>query len=136
LAKAAGFKWQLGSPVTPAELDRLTDWLADTLLAAITQPRKDFYLTEPLANLHGIAGVMFSGGVAEYVYGREERDFCDLGLRLGRALRRRLDEGRLPWRLLPAGEGNRATVLGASPFRVELSVNMGFVLLPCEPLTL
>src|SRR5947208_1545848 len=80
------------------------DWLADTLLALITQPRKDFYLTEPLGNLHGIAGVMFSGGVAEYVYQREARDFGDLGLRLGHAIRQKVEAGRLPWHMLPAGE--------------------------------
>ena len=34
---------------------------------------------------------MFSGGVAEYVYGREERDFGDMGRRLGRAVRARID---------------------------------------------
>ena len=38
---------------------------------------------------------MFSGGVGEYVYGREERDFGDLGRRFGRAVRERLDAGRI-----------------------------------------
>ena len=130
LAKLAGFKWQLGSRVTPAELDRLTDWLADTLLAAIPQPRKDLYLTEPLANLHGISGVMFSGGVAEYVYGREARDFGDLGLRLGQAIRKKVDAGRFPWRLLPAGECIRATAFGASEYSVQLSGNTVYVSSP------
>jgi len=32
---------------------------------------------------------MFSGGVAEYVYEREMREFGDMGPLLGRALRRR-----------------------------------------------
>ena len=132
LAKAAGFKWQLGSPVTPAELDRLTDWLADTLLAAIPQPRKDLYLTEPLRDMHGIAGAMFSGGVAEYVYGREARDFGDLGRRLGHALRKKIDAGRFPWRLLPAGECIRATAFGASEYSVQLSGNTVYVSSPGE----
>jgi ethanolamine utilization protein EutA len=132
LAKAAGFKWQLGSSVTSADLDRLTDWLADALLAAVTQPRKDLYLTEPLANLHGIAGVMFSGGVAEYVYDREGRDFGDLGKRLGHAIRKRVDAGRLPWHLLPAGECIRATAFGASEYSVQLSGNTVYVSQPGE----
>ena len=132
LAQAAGFKWQLGSPVTPAELDRLTDWLADTLLAAIPQPRKDLYLTEPLRDMHGIAGAMFSGGVAEYVYGREARDFGDLGRRLGHALRKKIDAGRFPWRLLPAGECIRATAFGASEYSVQLSGNTVYVSSPGE----
>ena len=132
LAKLAGFKWQLGSRVTLAELDRLADWLADTLLAVIPQPRKDLYLTEPLRNIQGIAGVMFSGGVAEYVYGREERDFGDLGRRLGHAIRKKVDAGRFPWRLLPAGECIRATAFGASEYSVQLSGNTVYVSQPGE----
>ncbi len=57
---------------------------------------------------------MFSGGVGEYVYGREDRDFGDMGRRFGHAMRKRLDAGALPWPLLPAGECIRATALGAS----------------------
>src|SRR5690349_16446748 len=132
LAKAAGFKWQLGSKVKPEELDRLTDGLAELLLAAIPQPNKDLYLTEPLADMHGIAGVMFSGGVAEYVYGREERDFGDLGRRLGRALARRIAAGALPHALLPAGECIRATAIGASEYSVQLSGNTVYISSPGE----
>ena len=61
------------------------------------------YLTDPLPSLDNIGGVMASGGVAEYIYGREARDFGDMGRRLGRAIRRRFDVGALPWALLPAG---------------------------------
>ena len=71
--------------------------------------------------------MVFSGGVAEYVYGREPRDFGDLGRPLGRALRRRMDSGALPFRLLPAGECIRATALGASEYSVQLSGNTGCI---------
>jgi ethanolamine utilization protein EutA len=66
---------------------------------------------------------MLSGGVGEYVYRREDRDFGDMGRRLGLALRRRLDAGALPWPLLPAHECIRATALGASEYSVQLSGN-------------
>ena len=39
-------------------------------------PLKALYLTEPIADLGKIDGVMFSGGVGEYVYGREQLDFA------------------------------------------------------------
>src|SRR5205823_2341809 len=71
-------------------------------------------------------------GLGEYVYGREERDFGDLGRRLGRALRRRVDEGCLPWRLLPAGECIRATAFGASEYSVQLSGNTVYISQPGE----
>ena len=66
----------------------------------------------------------------EYVYGREERDFGDMGRRLGQALRKRLDAGALPWPLLPAGECIRATALGASEYSVQLSGNTSTITNP------
>jgi ethanolamine utilization protein EutA len=75
---------------------------------------------------------MFSGGVGEYVYGREDRDFGDMGRRLGRAIRSRLDSGALTWPLLPAGECIRATALGASEYSVQLSGNTSYISKPGE----
>jgi ethanolamine utilization protein EutA len=75
---------------------------------------------------------MFSGGVAEYVYGREERDFFDLGRRFGRALRARIDAGGFPHALLPAGECIRATAIGASEYSVQLSGNTVYISSPAD----
>jgi ethanolamine utilization protein EutA len=63
--------------------------------------------------------LMFSGGVAEYVYRRESRDFGDLGWRLGRALRGQL--AGLSAELAEGRAGINATVLGAGQFSVQLS---------------
>jgi ethanolamine utilization protein EutA len=109
--------------------------MADALLAAIRMrplppPLKALYLTEPIADLGSIDGVMISGGVGEYVYGREERDFGDMGRRLGHAVRKRLDAGALPWPLMPAGECIRATALGASEYSVQLSGNTSTITNP------
>ena len=127
-AAQAGFRWNKGDRAAPAELDKVAEYMADALSAAIRMrplppPLKALYLTEPIADLGTIDGVMFSGGVAEYVYDREERDFGDMGRRLGHAMRKRLDSGALPWPLLPAGECIRATALGASEYSVQLSGN-------------
>jgi ethanolamine utilization protein EutA len=128
LAELAGCHWTLGERVTEQDLDRVTSWMADALVAALTQdppPREvqGLWLTEPLGVIGGVRGAMFSGGVGEYVYGREARDFGDLGRRFGRALRARIDAGGLPCPLLPAGECIRATALGASEYSVQLSGN-------------
>ena len=105
--------------------------MADTLMAALSADMPDdvahLYLTDPLPSLENIGGVMASGGVAEYIYGREARDFGDMGRRLGRAIRRKLDAGALPWPLLPAGECIRATALGASEYSVQLSGNTSYI---------
>ena len=73
---------------------------------------------------------MFSGGVAEYIYQREHRDFGDVGPLLGRAIRARIAQGALPWPVLPAGECIRATALGASEYSVQLSGNTSYISSP------
>lgn len=127
-AAQAGFHWSKGDRAEAAALDKVAAYMADALLAAIKMrplppPLAALYLTEPIADLGPIDGVMVSGGVGEYVYGREDRDFGDMGRRLGVALRQRLDAGALPWPLMPAGECIRATALGASEYSVQLSGN-------------
>src|ERR1700748_937974 len=50
-----------------------------------------------------------------------------MGRRLGRAVRKKLDLGAVPWPLLPAGECIRATALGASEYSVQLSGNTSYI---------
>ena len=131
-AKRAGFDWNLGDQVTSDELDKVADVMAETLVVALTQrpaPHdvEHLYLTDPIADFGDLGGVMFSGGVAEYVYDREPRDFGDMGKRLGSALARKLAAGRLPWPMLPARECIRATALGASEYSVQLSGNTSYI---------
>ncbi len=131
-AKRAGLDWKLGDVVHDASLDRVAETMADTLIAALTAcpmpvDVAHLYLTDPLSDLGDIKGVVASGGVAEYIYDREARDFGDMGRRLGRAVRKRFDQAVLPWPLLPAGECIRATALGASEYSVQLSGNTSFI---------
>jgi len=134
-AARAGFAWQRGDIVEVADLQKVANAMADALVAAIRmRPLPPdiarLYLTDPIAELGRIDAVMFSGGVAEYVYEREDRDFGDLGRRLGGAIRARLDSGALPWPVLPAGECIRATALGASEYSVQLSGNTSYISAP------
>ena len=130
-AHRAGFDWRHGGLATDEELDRVAELMADTLVSALSpQPSANassLYLTDPLPDLDAVDGVMASGGVAEYVYGRESRDFGDMGRRLGLAIRRRFDAGAFPWPLLPEGECIRATALGASEYSVQLSGNTSYI---------
>jgi len=134
-ARRAGFDWQVGDWVEESALDLVADKMAGNLLAALrSAPMPDdiaaLYLTDPIENLDGICGAMFSGGVAEYVYEREERDFGDMGRRLGNAIRKKWESGGAPWTLLPAGECIRATALGASEYSVQLSGNTSYISTP------
>ncbi len=132
LARRAGFDWALGDVASGADCDRLAEHMAEAVITALKSSAEQnassgLFLTAPLDRVLRYDGVMFSGGVAEYVYGRETRDFADMGRRLGHAIRRRLDAGELPWPLLEAGECIRATAIGASEYSVQLSGNTIYV---------
>lgn len=135
LALMAAHPWRIGEQVDRAAMGHVAEWMADALIQTMRgQPLPEqigqLLLTEPLEGPHHFEGVMFSGGVAEYVYEREGRDFGDMGKLLGSALRRKIDAGELPWPLLPPGECIRATALGASEYSVQLSGNTLYISSP------
>ncbi|WP_199181865.1 ethanolamine ammonia-lyase reactivating factor EutA [Cryobacterium sp. N21] len=111
----------LGETVTSDELDLIAEKMAETVFTLLQGGGdQQLWLTDPLVvEIESLDGLVFSGGVGEYVYHLETRDFGDLGLRLGHALRRHVD--RLGLSLLEAAERIRATVLGASEYSVQLS---------------
>jgi ethanolamine utilization protein EutA len=129
-ARRVGLTWAPGDTVPSSDLDRVAAAMADAVIAAVVavplpEDVRDLQLTEPLGAVGAIDGVMFSGGVAEYIYGCESRDFGDLGRRLGAAVRSRADALHAP--LLPPGQRIRATVLGASQYSVQLSGNTSYI---------
>jgi ethanolamine utilization protein EutA len=128
IARNAGFDWQVGDSVTPEQLDVMAGWMADAVLRGVRDDPlpsdiEALFLTPPLNSPKRYDGVVFSGGVGEYVYGKESQSFGDLGLPLGQALRMRTANGAFPWPLLPARECIRATVMGASQYSVQVSGN-------------
>jgi ethanolamine utilization protein EutA len=133
-AQRAGFDWQLGTEVSPQEIEAVAEHMAQALVELVsrktlTKEIAELWLTEQLNPdlLEDVDGVMFSGGVGEYIYDPDRREFGDLGRPLGRALRRAIESEALPLRLLPPGERIRATALGASEYSVQLSGNTSFI---------
>jgi ethanolamine utilization protein EutA len=113
----------LGQTVTENDLDKFADHMAELIMRVVLgQPRKpleELWITPPLPGFGPFPRVVFSGGVAEYIYGRETRDFGDLGPRLAAAVRRRAEAAGVE--LLEPREGIRATCIGASQYTVQLS---------------
>jgi ethanolamine utilization protein EutA len=74
---------------------------------------------DPLAHRGKIEEVTISGGVSEFVYGREKGSFGDLGPLLAKEVRERIEA----WgpRLEKPAEGIRATVIGASQYTTQVS---------------
>jgi ethanolamine utilization protein EutA len=122
-AQRAGHRLELGGLADPRVLEDVADTMAAALVAALRgEPVPEgLWLTHPPSSLAGLDGMVFSGGVAEYVYGTETREFGDLGPRLAQQLREADAAGRLPAPVQPAAARIRATVLGASEYTVQLS---------------
>ncbi|HEY7322739.1 MAG TPA: ethanolamine ammonia-lyase reactivating factor EutA [Candidatus Binatia bacterium] len=128
LARQVGFHWQVGDRVTAAQLEALVDHMAHTVLTLAQEENpapeiERLWLTPALGGPKSYDAVIFSGGVGEYVYGKETLSFGDLGAPLGKALQNLIRQGALPWPLVPARECIRATVMGAAQHTVQVSGN-------------
>ena len=128
VADTLGVRLELGAPLSVHDRERIADALAGSLMEMVRRsPRspltQQLLLTPDLASTRAIDAIVFSGGVSEYVYEREEADYRDLAKPLAEALRRRMAAESMPAPLQPATERIRATVIGASQFTVQLSGN-------------
>ncbi len=124
LASAAGLKVpDLGTPVSGDFLDALAGAMGGIIVDIIRgkthENEPGLWMTPLLRSQDPFRTVVFSGGVAEYIYGREKREFGDLGPRLAASVRHGTQEAGL--RLLEPREAIRATCIGASQYTVQLS---------------
>ena len=93
--------------------DYILDAPRDRLGAALA-------LTEPFPRGVAPVALTFSGGVSEYIFSHEQRDFGDIAMPLARELTEEL-RGRSTLPLIDPGQRIRATVIGASQFTVQVS---------------
>lgn len=125
---------EIGRPLTDEVKQRLVERqvevIFDLILGRTRSALTDALLvTPPLTTYLGLGGidkVSFSGGVSEYIYGREAVAYGDLGYLLGRAVRKQFDD--LPEGLLEhLPSGIRATVIGAGEYTIQASGNTSFL---------
>jgi ethanolamine utilization protein EutA len=141
VASANGFGVSVGEVVSRKEQMVLAASLADSLfelikgktLSPLTQK---LLQTDPLVYDGRMDIVFFSGGVSEYVYGYEKRDFGDIGILLGEEIRKRLCDLKVP--VGEPAERIRATVIGESQYTLQVSGTTNlisdFALLPIRNL--
>jgi ethanolamine utilization protein EutA len=127
-ADMAGVSLRLDEVLTDDDRASIARVLADCLLVAIRREPmsvlgKELWVTPPLTAPDPIDAIIWSGGVSEYLFDREQRDFGDLALPLAAALQAHAAGGRLPAPVDQSGERIRATVIGASQFTVQVSGN-------------
>ena len=129
-AAEAGLDLALGARPDPAGVDRMIEAMASRLIEAASRQKlheetASLLRLAPLRNERAPDVITFSGGVSEYVYGRQSELFGDLGPRLAKAV---LSRARaLGASVQPPDEGIRATVVGASQYTVQVSGSTIFV---------
>jgi ethanolamine utilization protein EutA len=129
-ATEVGLVLEIGAKPDAALLGALVERMAECLFEAMSQPAaraesNALLRLAPLRNERKPEAISFSGGVSEYIYGRENEAFGDLGPALARAVLERVKS----WgpRLVASDEGIRATVIGASQYTIQVSGSTIFV---------
>ena len=103
-------------------VDALAEVVVEMIDGRVSELGMRLLLTEPLRPGAFLPqAITFSGGVAEYIYGRETAGFGDIARPLARRIREAVDEGRIALPLRTPQEAIRATVIGASQFTVQVS---------------
>jgi ethanolamine utilization protein EutA len=137
-AAELGIRLELGAQLAPETARALAARMADCLFEAMdggSPAAGGFALLrlDPLPPRAAVEQLTFSGGVAEYIYGREAHTYGDLGVLLAQEIRARV-EGWGP-KLERGSEGIRATVIGASQYTTQVSGSTIYVS-PLEALPL
>jgi ethanolamine utilization protein EutA len=129
-AAALGIDLKLGEPLPQQVAHDLAVRMADRLFEAMrggspAEGASQLLRLDPLAYRGKIDEVMFSGGVSEFIYGRESNSFGDLGALLAAEIRKRVEQ----WgpRIEIPDQGIRATVIGASQYTTQVSGSTIFV---------
>ncbi len=131
LAAEVGLTLTLGSTPAGAGLDAMVERMAERLFealcggGAVSAATAALLRLAPLGGAHPPDMLCFSGGVAEYIYGRTAESYGDLGPALAMAITRRLRD----WgpRIVTPDQGIRATVVGASQYTIQVSGSTIFV---------
>jgi ethanolamine utilization protein EutA len=131
-AAELGMTLKLGATLSPDHANALAARMADRLFEAM-RGGSELCRLDPLSYRGKIDQVTFSGGVSEYIYGRESTAFGDLGMLLAKEIGARVES----WgpSIEPSNEGIRATVVGASQYTTQVSGSTIYVS-PMETLPL
>jgi ethanolamine utilization protein EutA len=124
IAEELGIALEIGHVLSEEHQAAIADLLAECLTNVaerrpLTPLTDKLMITGPLTFTGPIDSVGYSGGVSEYVYGTEQRNFGDLGILLGKAVSERAE--RLKATVDRAEQMIRATVIGAAQYTLQVS---------------
>jgi ethanolamine utilization protein EutA len=132
VAKDLGIRLRLGMYLEPQEKEALAGRLADILLGTIDRrplsPLAERLMVTPrLSCREKINTIVFSGGVAEYIYGIETKEYGDLGSLLGKKIMEGTRRFEFGISVEMPEERIRATVIGASQYTIQVSGSTIFI---------
>jgi ethanolamine utilization protein EutA len=130
--KELGLGLEMGAVLSDDGRKAIAEMLAGALFELIAgrapSPFTQRLMETSLLRYNGtIDHIMFSGGVAEYIYGHERADFGDLGPFLGEKIRQRVSDPAFGIALQEPEERIRATVMGAAQYSLQVSGNTIFI---------
>jgi len=128
LARSTDVRLGPGQTIQDSALDAIAARMADLIVQVVRGrplPKGGGtpWITDPLRTPGPFPHIVFSGGVAEYIYGYETAEFGDLGAQLGRAVLARCRD----LVVLEPRERISATCIGASQYTVQVSGNTIFL---------
>jgi len=124
IAERIGLRITLGERMETEQMKAFAAYMAEQLLhvmrlKSLPPSARELLRTPPLVYDGKVDGIVFSGGVSEFIYDRQSQTFGDLGQLLAAEML-----GRLPLsgtEILKPLAGIRATVIGASQYTVQVS---------------
>lgn len=124
IAERIGLRLKLSDRMPTERLEAMAAYMAEQILHVmrlkpLPPSARELLRTSPLGYHSVIDGVVFSGGVSEFIYNRQAQTFGDLGQLLAAEVRARLPA--LGAEVLEPIAGIRATVIGASQYTVQVS---------------
>jgi ethanolamine utilization protein EutA len=132
VAEECGLNLGFGDKIGVEEKDQMARVLASVLFDRLGRRPpsllgEKLMITPPLSYSGKIDVLMFSGGVSEYIYGREDMDYGDLGINLAGEIRQLAARWSGASTLEEPQQRLRATVIGASQYTVQVSGSTIFV---------
>ena len=129
-ARHAGVAVNVGSTLTDDDMAAVASVMARRIeevvsLGKISKETAALLRLPPLAYRGKVDTVIFSGGVSEFIYGREREGFGDLGPALAAEVKARV--AKLGAMMMVPVAGIRATVIGASQYTIQVSGSTIFI---------
>ncbi len=130
VAREIGLTIEIGDTIDESVKRQMASALAEALVEVLGGPPQSnlaemLMMTTPLNYLGEIDTITFSGGVAEYIYGKESQDFYDLGQYIAERILSLAKEKNLP--VDEPDHKIRATVIGAGQFNLQVSGSTTFL---------